>query len=317
VINLLPGNLGKWASPSSDEFDAVIDHTTRLMTAQRSSGTIAGGTVSGTLLEISDVGNLVIVSDLHGDYECFSQILNEINYASFLLDARNKMVFLGDYVDRGSNSVGVLYSVCQLKLAYPDSIVLMRGNHEAPAEFPFASHDFPFQLVERFGESAGRAIYRKTLQLFKELVVAAIVGNRVLLVHGGLPTEQALSNYRALLSTAQENHMNNSVLEEVLWNDPRKINSIAGWENSRRGIGRHFGEDITKKWLEISGTRCVVRGHEPCPGFRIDHAGKILTLFSCQKPYPSFKAAYLSIPGTNLQNLRDARDLVPFVKYPR
>jgi serine/threonine-protein phosphatase PP1 catalytic subunit len=316
VINLLSGNLGKWANPSSDEFDAAIDHTTRLMTAQRSSGTIAGGTVSGTLLEISDVDNLVIVSDLHGDYECFSQILDEINYASYLSHARNKMVFLGDYVDRGINSVGVLYSVCQLKLAYPDSIVLMRGNHEAPSEFPFASHDFPFQLVERFGESAGRAIYRKTLQFFKELIVAAIVGNRVLLVHGGLPTEQALSNYRALLSTAQENHMSNNVLEEVLWNDPRKINSIDGWENSRRGIGRHFGEDITKKWLEITGTKCIVRGHEPCPGFRIDHDGRILTLFSCREPYPSFKAAYLSIPGTNLQNLRDARDLVPFVKRP-
>jgi protein phosphatase len=311
----LPGNLGKWANPSSDEFEAAIDHTTRLMTAQRSSGTIAGGTVSGTLLEISDVGNLVIVSDLHGDYECLYQILNEISYASFLSHVTNKVVFLGDYIDRGSNSVGVLYSVCQLKLAYPDSIVLMRGNHEAPSEFPFASHDFPFQLVEQFGESAGRAIYRKTLQLFKELVIAAIVGNRVLLVHGGLPTEQALSNYRALLSTAQENHMNNKVLEEILWNDPRKINSIAGWENSRRGIGRHFGEDITKKWLEISGTRCVIRGHEPCQGFRIDHDGKILTLFSCQKPYPSFKAAYLSIPGTDIQNLREARDLVPFVKY--
>ena len=316
MINLLSGNLGKWANPSSDEFDAAIDHTTRLMTAQRSSGTIAGGTVSGTLLEISDVDNLVIVSDLHGDYECISQILDEINYASYLSHARNKMVFLGDYVDRGINSVGVLYSVCQLKLAYPDSIVLMRGNHEAPSEFPFASHDFPFQLVERFGESAGRAIYRKTLQFFKELIVAAIVGNRVLLVHGGLPTEQALSNYRALLSTAQENHMSNNVLEEVLWNDPRKINSIDGWENSRRGIGRHFGEDITKKWLEITGTKCVVRGHEPCPGFRIDHDGRILTLFSCREPYPSFKAAYLSIPGTNLQNLRDARDLVPFVKCP-
>ena len=317
MINLLPGNSGKWANPSSDEFEAAIDHTTRLMTAQRSSGTIAGGTVFGTLLEISDVGNLVIVSDLHGDYECLSQILNEISYASFLSYARNKMVFLGDYVDRGSNSVGVLYSVCQLKLAYPDSIVLMRGNHEAPSEFPFASHDFPFQLVERFGESAGRAIYRKTLQLFKELIVAGIVGNRVLLVHGGLPTEQELSNYRALLSTAQENHLKNNVLEEVLWNDPRKINSIAGWENSRRGIGRHFGEDITKKWLEISGTRCVVRGHEPCPGFRIDHNSKILTLFSCRKPYPSFKAAYLSIPEPDLQNIRDAGDLVPFVKYPR
>ena len=312
----MPANLEKWANPTSDEFEAAVDHAIKVIKEQKVSGIIAGGKVSGSLLEIQEVDNLVVVSDLHGDYECFSQILNEIDYASYLSDARNKLVFLGDYVDRGSNSVAVLYSVFQLKAEHPDSIVLMRGNHEAPSEFPFTSHDFPFQLVDRFGEIAAKAIYIKTLQLFKELVIAAIVADRLLLVHGGLPTGEMMSNYRTLLSSAQENHTQNRVLEEVLWNDPRQIDSIAGWENSRRGIGRHFGEVITKRWLEISGTRCVVRGHEPCPGIRIDHDGRILTLFSCRNPYPSFRAAYLSMAGSDLHNIHDARDLVPFVRYP-
>lgn len=317
MVILLPANLEKWANPTSDEFETAIDRAIEAITAQKRSGIMAGGEISGTLVEIREVDNLIVVSDLHGDFECFSQILKEINYASYLSDARNKLVFLGDYVDRGSDSVAVLYSVCQLKAEHPNSIVLMRGNHEAPSEFPFASHDFPFQLVDRFGEAAAKAIYRRTLQFFKELVIAAIVANRILLVHGGLPTQDIISNYRTHLSTAQENHTKNSVLEEVLWNDPRQIDSIAGWENSRRGIGRHFGEEITKKWLEISGTKCVVRGHEPCPGFRIDHDGRILTLFSSRDPYPSFKAAYLSMTRADLQNIRDARDLIPFVKYPQ
>jgi protein phosphatase len=317
VADLLPAQLEKWANPASDEFAAAVDHAIGVITEQKRFGVIAGGKLSGTLLELGEVNNLVVISDIHGDYECLSQILSEINFASYLSDARNKLVFLGDYIDRGSNSIAVLYSVCQLKAEYPDSVVLMRGNHEAPSEFPFSSHDFPFQLADRFGEGAARPIYRKTLGFFRQLVVAAIVADRLLLVHGGLPTQDMNSNYRVPLSTAQENHMKNSVLEEVLWNDPRQIDSIEGWENSRRGIGRHFGEVITKRWLEISGTKCIVRGHEPCQGFRIDHDGRILTLFSCRTPYPSFKAAYLSVAGADLRNIRNARDLVPYVKYPQ
>jgi diadenosine tetraphosphatase ApaH/serine/threonine PP2A family protein phosphatase len=317
MVVLLPAQLEKWANPTPDEFEAAVDRAIGVIIEQKRSGIMAGGKISGTLLELSEVNNLVVVSDVHGDYECFSQILNEINYASYLSDPRNKLVFLGDYVDRGSNSVAVLYSVCQLKAEHPDSVIPMRGNHEAPSEFPFTSHDFPSQLADRFGEAAAKPIYRKTLLFFKELIIAAIVADRLLLVHGGLPTQELISNYRTLLSTAQENHMKNSVLEEVLWNDPRPVDSVAGWENSRRGIGRHFGEEITKRWLEVSGTKCIVRGHEPCPGFRIDHDGRILTLFSSRTPYPSFKAAYLSMAGTDLQSIRDARDLVPFVKYPQ
>jgi protein phosphatase len=201
-------------------------------------------------------------------------------------------------------------------MTYPDSVVLMRGNHEAPAEFPFTSHDFPFQLVDRFGEADGKTIYRKVLKLFRDLALVIVVA-RLLLVHGGLPTdERVFPGYRSILSSERNDELHMRVLEEVLWNDPRQISSTNGWEKSRRGIGRHFGEEITKKWLEVFEAKCVVRGHEPCQGFRIDHAGRVLTLFSCHGPYPSFKAAYLLIPEANLQGVRDANGLVPFIRYP-
>ena len=41
-----------------------------------------------------------------------------------------KMIFLGDYVDRGMYSVEVLIFLYALKLNYPKSIVMLRGNHE-------------------------------------------------------------------------------------------------------------------------------------------------------------------------------------------
>ena len=99
-------------------------------------------------------------------------------------------------------------------------------------------------------------------------------------------------------------------MEEILWNDPRQgIRNNEGWEYSRRGIGKHFGIEISRKWLRLSKARVIVRGHEPCQGFRIDHDGAVITLFSCQEPYPTFQAAYIITNEQELKTINDAVDL--------
>jgi protein phosphatase len=219
------------------------------------------------------------------------------------------MVFLGDYIDRGPHSIDILYSICYLKYTYPDSVILMRGNHEAPIEFPFTSHDLPYRVKDRFGFD-GKSIYSRILSLFKSLTLITIIRRRLLLVHGGLPTEDvAIENYKEAIATAQENNIRSRVLEELLWNDPRNIDGHIGWEASRRGFGRHFGSGISQRWLRVTDTKVVVRGHEPCQGFKIDHNGLVLTLFSCKVPYPLFKAAFILSSADQLDIIYDARDL--------
>jgi protein phosphatase len=277
------------------------------MRQERRTGAIAGGSVTGGLVEISEIENLVVVGDLHGDSRTLAAILRAIDHDSFLKNPLNKLVFLGDYVDRGSDSAGVLGTVCRLKRTSPGSVVLIRGNHEAPSEFPFSSHDLPYELGARFPRQA-REIYGRVLALFGQMTLATVVGSSLLLVHGGLPTEpDAPENYRARISVAQENHIRDRVMEELLWNDPRTIGS--DWERSPRGLGRHFGPAVTERWLAATKTRVVVRGHEPCRGYRIDHDGKVLTLFSSAEPYPGFAAAYIKVDKGELEKIKNAGDL--------
>ena len=109
---------------------------------------------------------------------------------AFLGDPNNKLIFLGDYVDRGVNSVGVIFVVTRLKMKFPDSVILMRGNHEAPIEFPFPSHDLPGEVVRRYGYEKGKLVYNgKILPLFRLLTPATMIDESLFLVHGGVLLE--------------------------------------------------------------------------------------------------------------------------------
>ncbi len=301
------------AREDATSFIKIIEDSINVLQQEKWTGSIIGGKINNGLVELQVPENLVIVGDLHGDLESFCKILYEIDYGKFLSNSKNKIIFLGDYIDRGDNSIDILYNVCYLKKKYQNSVILMRGNHEAPSEFPFSSHDLPLKISERFTNERADIIYKKILLFFRLLTLGTIVNNKLFLVHGGLPTETG-KNFKKLIADAQENYRYNTVLEELLWNDPRTIiQNEHDLEISRRCFGRHFGAKITRKWLDITGTKAVIRGHEPCLGFKIDHGDKIMTLFSCKRSYPKFEAAYILITANQLEKIRDARDLAKYV----
>jgi hypothetical protein len=308
--------LAKIASKAdASDFIRKIEQAAYRLQDQRQRKSISGGRVIGGLVEINSLQDLVVVSDLHGDSKSLFRILSEINYSQFLSNALNKLVFLGDYIDRGRESVNILYSLCHLKDAYPESVILMRGNHEAPAELPFSPHDFPYELEDRFG-GRWREIYKKLLSLFTELTLVTVIMHKLLLVHGGVPTEDgAIANFRKSLAFAQKNSVHSRVFEELLWNDPWPVDEKQGREKSSRGFGRYFGPDITLRWLQASGTKAIVRGHEACRGFKLDHDNMILTLFSCMEAYPNLKAAYIRLSAVHLDTIKGAKDLSPYVKF--
>lgn len=90
--------------------------------------------------------------DLHGDIHSLLGYLDSLN-ADGVLDGFRvskpdvRLVFLGDYTDRGKHGVEVIYTLMRLKLASPDQVLLVRGNHE------------DLRLVSQYGflqEAAGK-----------------------------------------------------------------------------------------------------------------------------------------------------------------
>lgn len=135
-------------------------------------------------------GSLVLLQgDLHGDIHSLLSVLTRWQERGWLEGFQLKspevqIVFLGDYTDRGRYGIEVIYTLLRLKLANPERVHLVRGNHE------------DLNLVARYGFLAegefkyGREFNAaKIIRAYDFLPVVLYAGsgtNFVQLCHGGM-----------------------------------------------------------------------------------------------------------------------------------
>jgi protein phosphatase len=290
-----------------DEFLRLIEEVSRLLAEEK--GNVGNLRINGRLASLTPKGEAVVVGDLHGDLESLVHILESSRFVEKAHEKENSiLVFLGDYGDRGSHSPEVYYIVLKLKELFPEKVVLMRGNHEGPEDILAYPHDLPDQLHGKFGEE-GLNAYAKLRELFNHLYNAVLVEDRCILLHGGVPS---MASRLEDIAYAHEKHPTESHLEEILWSDPEE--GVRGTYPSPRGAGKLFGEDVTEKFLNMLGVKVLIRGHEPSgEGFKINHGGRILTLFSRRgPPYYNDHGAYLHLDLS--KPIENAMQLEKFVK---
>jgi diadenosine tetraphosphatase ApaH/serine/threonine PP2A family protein phosphatase len=246
--------------------------------------------ITGRMIEMPAVGEATIIGDLHGDLNSLAQILKTSDFLQKAQSGKQPLlIFLGDYGDRGTSSPEVYYVVFKLKTSFPENVVLMRGNHEGPEDLLASPHDLPDDLRHTFGDNWS-TVYSKLRELFNYLYNAVIVEGKCALLHGGVPSQaKSLDD----VAYAQLRHPSESHLEEILWSDPEE--GIEGTFPSPRGAGKLFGQDVTIRFLGMLNVNLLIRGHEPCDaGFKINHSGRILTLFSRKgEPYFNTEGAFL------------------------
>ena len=137
-------------------------------------------------------------------------------------------------------------------------------------------------------------------EVFNTLPLAAVIEQKVIVLHGGLFEEPNVS-IRDINKLDRFNNGSSHLMEEILWSDPA---DIRGTQPSRRGAGVQFGSDVTKAFLDYNNLSLLVRSHEMKDnGYEITHDNRCVTLFSA--------ANYCDQCGNKGAIMKLGRDLIP------
>ncbi|KAL6071211.1 Serine/threonine-protein phosphatase 5 [Balamuthia mandrillaris] len=223
-----------------------------------------------TLVRVQfDCGKFTIFGDIHGQYYDLLNVFENLNgYPS----ESNPCLFNGDFVDRGSFSVEVILTLFAFKMLYPKHVFLNRGNHEAITMNKV--YGFEGEVRAKYNP----ATYQLFCEVFCQLPLAHVINQKVLVVHGGLFSEDGVTLENIRKTDRFREPPDAGIMCEALWADPQPL---PGRAPSKRGVGLSFGPDVTKRFLEANRLDLLVRSHE-CRdmGYQLDHDGKCITVFS-------------------------------------
>ena len=211
--------------------------------------------------------DLLVLGDLHGCYSCLKSALLQADFFGRLEAHRAApdrapapyIVFLGDYIDRGRfGFAGTLRTALRLLLAYPDNVILLRGNHEHYLEFngQVVSPVRPCEALDRVADLAPPELLHGYRRLFDALPVMLDFGG-VVFVHGGVPRDETLrKRWQGLASLNDE-----SIRFEMMWGDPGDMDAVPD-ALQRQSTRFAFGRRQLAVFLHQLGCRLMVRGHE-------------------------------------------------------
>jgi protein phosphatase len=203
-------------------------------------------------------------------------------------------VFLGNYVDRGKNSLEVICTLLALKLKYPREIILLRGAHED--RFINMNEGLATECEQRIGENVrhSKSIFNKLNEVFEYLSLACLIGKKVLCVPSGIGEHiKNISDLKNISKPIKVNHgesssINNKMVLDLLWSDPvQDLNENENQLNEQRsyiakGSIIKFGIDRIKSFMNNNAIDVLIRSHEPVKeGVEKFGETNLYTVFSC------------------------------------
>lgn len=212
---------------------------------------------------------LTICGDIHGQYHDLLRLFDVCKYPP-----RTNYLFLGDYVDRGCQSIESICLLFAFKISYPENFFMLRGNHECS----YINREFGFydECVKHYNSS----VWRVFCDVFNCLPVAAIIDDKIFCVHGGIsPSLTDLDEIRAIPRPSEIPE--EGLLCDLLWADPDY--EVEEWGENDRGTSYVFGTSPLQKFLNYFKFDLVCRAHQAVMGgyeFPFPDEQGIVTIFS-------------------------------------
>lgn len=224
-------------------------------------------------------------------------------------------LFLGDYVDRGRQSLEVICLLICFKVLFPDNFFILRGNHEV------SSINRQYGFYDECRRRYSVKLWKSFSDVFGTLPLAALVEGRIFCMHGGIPNISHHPRFRMedidriarpLPEIAIDLSEIPPIETDLLWADPVppldpqrpsvKLDQDGYSFNAVRSVSHFFGRVVLQEFLEKFHLDLIVRAHEVVQDGYAFFGSKTrskmcLTLFGAPNYTGLFTYAYLSRIG--------------------
>ena len=210
---------------------------------------------------------LHVCGDIHGQYYDLLRIFEHCGYPG-----EYNYLFLGDYVDRGKQSLETVSLLLCYKIKYPEKVTLLRGNHESSVTNRI--YGFYDECKRRYNIR----LWKSFTDLFNYLPVAALIDDKILCMHGGLsPDLKSIQNIQDI--SRPTDIPDQGLLCDLLWSDPDK--EAVDYDENDRGVSVIFGEKVVTDFNKKNDLDLIIRAHQVVDeGYEFFANRQLITIFS-------------------------------------
>ena len=210
---------------------------------------------------------ITVCGDIHGQYP---DLLKLFEIGGF--PPEKNYIFMGDYVDRGKQSIECICLLLCYKIKYDENFFILRGNHESGAINRI--YGFFDECKKRYNVK----LWKCFVDLFNCLPIAASIDDKIFIVHGGLSPElKTLEQLQKIMRPTDVPE--EGLLCDILWSDPDE--NAEGWGQNDRGVSVTFNEKVLKNFLEKNDLDLLCRAHQVVEdGYEFFGNRSCITVFS-------------------------------------
>jgi predicted MPP superfamily phosphohydrolase len=197
----------------------------------------------GKLIKLNNEKRTIFIGDIHGDIKSVERILK------LYPPEENRLVFLGDYVDRGEYSKEVVDKLFNLKEKFFDNIVLLMGNHEA---FPIIKcSPSNFWDVVKLKKEEYNFYVKKLINL-----PLAVEMENILTIHGAVPDINNVEEINDINMSSEDKKF-----IDTIWGDFEEgiFSPYVDPFSGRPKFGENYFDNIMKKLNK----KILIRAHDP------------------------------------------------------